>query len=146
MNSVQYILDNNALSRLTRRQRQSAFLRKHCVIPQDVLYEARGFADADLEEVTTQPITIDILDHLKQVMASVPTDDLSLVDLYANKGAADPALIATALTIIDEEQQTLLPRQCLIVTDDKAVRAKAREFGIEVMGSEDFIGKVAAST
>lgn len=145
MSDAQYLVDNNALSGLTRGQRQSAFLRKHCLIPQDLLYEARGFADADLDEVNTQPVTIDILERLKRIMATVPIDDMSLVDLYANKGTADPVLIATALSIMDEEQQTLLPRECVILTDDKAVRAKAWEFGVAVMTVEDFTAQVAAS-
>ncbi|CEI31833.1 Hypothetical protein PFR_JS21-2_678 [Propionibacterium freudenreichii] len=64
--------------------------------------------------------------------------DTTLVDLYANKGAADPVMIAAALEEQAHENATLFPSAWVIVTDDKAVASTARRVGLKVMASPDF--------
>lgn len=139
-----YLIDNNVLSRLTRAQRAAAFLRNHCRITADVLYEARGYAD-EIDDVPVEEVTAAVLNQLHEVMAHVEPHDTSLVDLYASKGSADPVLIATALARAEEEQQTFLPRRVIIVTGDKAVAQMATRLGIEQMGFDSFVSLLEAA-
>lgn len=132
-----YLVDNNALSRLTSEQRRGPFFRKWCQVTSDVLYEARGFAEAELAELE-RPVTPGVFARLIEVMATLQPGDTNLVDLYANKGAADPVMVACALEARDFESQTLLPDTWVIVTDDKAVTNTAHRFGLEVLSSHDF--------
>lgn len=137
MSTRHYLVDNNALSRLTSAQRTSAFFREHCHVTADVLHEARGYVEPDLEQREV-PITPQVLTRLIEVMAGVEVGDTSLVDLYANKGAADPVMIAFILEARDFENDTLLPDPWTIVTDDKAVAAAASRFGLDAIPSSDF--------
>lgn len=134
-----YLVDNNALSRLTSAQRTSAFFREHCHLTADVLHEARGYVEPELEDLAI-PLTPRVLNRLIEVMADVQPGDTSLVDLYANKGAADPVMIAHALEARDLESDTLLPDTWVIVTDDKAVAAAAHQLGLEAIPSRGLRG------
>jgi hypothetical protein len=60
-------------------------------------------------------------------MATVPVGDTSLLDLYANKGAAEPLLVATALVLNKQEPLSLLGDEWIIVTSDGAVTSKAKD-------------------
>ncbi|UCZ60145.1 hypothetical protein [Mycolicibacterium phocaicum] len=139
MKDNRYLIDCNALSKLTRKQRSSGFFRKNCRIPTEVLYEARWFPDihqlSDVEYKTTGSVLV----ILAEVMATVPVGDKKLVDLYANQGNADPLIVACAVDATREREQQLFGETWAIVSDDKAVRAKANEFDIEILASEEFI-------
>lgn len=137
MNRDIYLVDNNVLSRLTRPQRASRFLRERCVITRDVLYEARGFAD-ELGDIQVRELSIPILERLKQIMVQIPSEDTSLVDLYDNKGSADPTIVATALVMAEEEAQTLFERRIILVSDDKAVKQLAVKLGIDLISESAF--------
>ncbi len=137
MNESRYLVDNNALSRLTAKQRLSSFFSDNCRVTSDVLYEARGYVEPEVADLE-QPVTAAVLARLTAVMASVAPGDTSLVDLYANKGAADPVMIACALELQAIQDRTLFPDQWLIVTDDKAVAAAARVHGLTPLDSQAF--------
>lgn len=137
MNRRRYLVDNNALSRLTPAQRRSDFFCDNCQLTADVLHEARGYVEPELEAREVQ-ITPQVLNRLIEVMAEGEPGDTSLVDLYANKGAADPVMIAFVLEARDSENDTLLPDTWVIVTDDKAVAATASRLGLEALPSSDF--------
>lgn len=135
-----FMVDNNALSHLTQDQRASGFFRGRCRIPSEVLYEARGFPDIDALRANEYPTSPQVLQVLIEVMATVPASDTKLVDLYANQGNADPLVVACA---VDGQRQdsdgALFAPIWTIVSGDKAVRAKASEFGIKVMTNEEFV-------
>lgn len=133
-----YLLDNNILARLTRDQRRSGSLRARCFITEDVLHEARGFAE-EVTDLQVRPVTGAVLAQLKRVMESIAPSDTSLVDLYANKGSADPVLVATALDMVDEEAQTLMPRPIVLVTEDKAVALTCQKLGVTTLGFDNFV-------
>lgn len=135
--SRRYLVDNNALSRLTPTQRTSSFFLEHCHLTADVLHEARGYVEPELEDREI-PLTPQVLNRLIEVMADAQVGDTSLVDLYANKGTADPVMIAFTLEARDFERNTLLPDTWVIVTDDKAVTAAAGRFGLDVISSSEF--------
>ena len=137
MSTQRYLVDNNALSQLTTKQRTSHFFRGHCRLPSDVLFEARGYAEpqlADLEYL----VTPEVLEHLIVVTASLRPGDTDLVDLYANKGTADPILVACAVGARELEVGILFHDSWIIVTDDKGLSATARQFDVEVLSSSDF--------
>lgn len=149
LNDDMYLVDNNALSKLTAQQRSSVFFRQTCRMPSEVLHEANGFPDiADLKE-NEYRTTTSVLDALRRVMATVPTDDTKLVNLYANQGNADPLIVACAIDAQLKNEQLLFGPTWAIVSDDKAVQAKAREFGIDVRTSTEFVaiidGEVTAA-
>lgn len=136
MNENKYLVDTNALSRLTRKQRASAFVRWHCRIPSAVLHEATGLPDYAALTQLEYPVTPAILEQVRVVMHSVPARDLKLVNLYSNKGNADPILIATALAA-GGEPEALWETVWRVVSDDRAVRDKAAAFGIEWLSSAE---------
>ena len=77
-------------------------------------------------------------------MRTVAVADFTLVNLYANKGNADPILIATALDKAANSADTLFPEEWRIVTDDVALQGKAAEFDVRVMSSREFLGTLPA--
>jgi hypothetical protein len=137
MNEVMYLIDNNVLSHLSLAQRTSEFFRTQCRIPSEVLHEADGYADDALKDVE-YPTTANVLGFLQTVMATVHEDDTALVNLYANKGAADPLLVACALDGIQQSEKCLFGPTWIIVSNDNAVRVKASEFGVESCTREEF--------
>ncbi len=76
-------------------------------------------------------------------MEQVPAGDTSLVDLYGNKGKADPIIVAYALTQESLNAKALFPlHEVYIVTNDKAVRELGERFSIKVLSSDDFIRQI----
>ncbi len=69
-----------------------------CRISSEVLYEVQTFPDIEQLRALECPISSDLLVHVREVMKTEVLGDFKLVDLYRNKGNADPILIATALT------------------------------------------------
>lgn len=131
MNETKYLVDNNALIALGRARRASEFFRAHCHLPSDVMYEAQGFPDLTMLKALTYEVTPKVLEHVRAVMKTIRPGDTCLVDLYKNKGAADPVLIACALDAAEQEDGCLFPDRWVVVTYDKAVIESARGFGIE---------------
>ncbi|MGQ4537062.1 hypothetical protein ACUH94_00795 [Dermabacteraceae bacterium P7074] len=103
-----------------------------------MLAEAEQFPDIALLRELEYEITPEVLRKLITVMASVDSHDTKLVDLYANRGGADPVVIASALNAVAQEAQYLNPQEWVVVTGDNAVRGKATELGLQVISNEDF--------
>lgn len=141
MNEEMYLVDNNALSHLSPAQRASEFFHTRCRIPSEVLHEAEGYPDAEALKEVEYRTSASVLGFLWTVMATVPEDDTALVTLYANKGAADPMLVACALDGKQESASRLFGETWIIVSNDKAVRAKAAEFDIESCTREEFFSR-----
>ncbi|GEL45069.1 hypothetical protein CHO01_01850 [Cellulomonas hominis] len=141
MNEHRYLLDANVLTRLTADQRASAFVSARCRVTAEVMNEVRGLPDRSVIariELSTDART---LGRLREVMASVVPGDQSLVDLYRNKGCADPVIVAAALAAEDGQDQ-LWQTQWHIVSDDKAVRAMASTFGISWISRRDLVALI----
>lgn len=137
MNDTFYLLDNNALTKLSSDQRASTFFLEQCRVPDEVLYEA-GPARAAGFEAIRYPTTPTVLRAVQKVMETVPAGDTKFVDLYRNKGNADPFLVACAL-VEEELAATMLVRpHWVVVTDDNAVRRKTDEFDISWLASKAF--------
>lgn len=131
--STKYLLDNNALIFLGAQRRASDFFAERCRVPEEVSHEA-GDRRAELLAPLTIPMSVRILREVANVMATVPVGDKGLVDLYGNKGAADPILVATAFVLNEPPKKpTLFDDEWVIVTNDGAVREKASEFGLMSM-------------
>jgi hypothetical protein len=141
MNEEMYLVDNNVLSHLSLAQRASDFFRTRCRLPSEVLYEAEGYPDAEALKEVEYGTSARVLGFLGTVMATLPEDNTSLVNLYANKGAADPMLVACALDGMQESSDQLFGPTWIIVSNDKAVRAKASEFNVESCTREEFFSK-----
>jgi len=139
MSEVMYLIDNNVLSHLSPEQRTSRFFRDQCRVPSEVIYEAGGLAEAKLPKEVEYPTTVRVLGILREIMATVPSGDIALVNLYTNKGNADPLLISCALDAIRNDEQFLVRPIWVIVSNDKAVLAKAGEFGIETRARAQFM-------
>lgn len=139
MTACVYVLDANVLSRLSARQRHSSILRSRCRISSEVLHEVRGFPDIEQLRALDFPLDGEVLRCLREVMKTVRTDDFKLVDLYGNRGNADPILVATALTGMRQAAETLFIEEWVVVSDDHAVRAKASELGVRWLSTTDFV-------
>jgi hypothetical protein len=139
VSDIRYLVDNNVLSKLSPAQRSSQPFRARCLIPSEVLFEASGFPDIEALSQLEVPVSAQVLLQLQRVMRTVLVADFTLVDLYANKGNADPILIATALGKAADSADTLFPEEWRIVTDDVAVHSKAAEFDVRVMSSREFL-------
>ena len=144
MSEVHYLLDTNALSRLTRAERASRFVRTRCGITEDVLWESRGLADAQQLKALVQPTTAHALTVIQEIMAEVPAGDLKLINLYGNKGAADPGLVACAIAARARSNDTLFQQDWVVVTDDGEVRTTAERFDIGWISSSDFVTTLRA--
>lgn len=138
MIEVLYFLDNNALSKLSEAERASSVVLECCRIPSEIMWEARGYLREGELKALEYPMTVEVLEALREVMATVPAGDTKLVDLYHNRGNADPLLVACALAANREEAQYLLAPEWKIVSDDQAVRSKATEFDVAVLTTPEF--------
>ncbi|QHN30794.1 hypothetical protein GII32_10740 [Gordonia amarae] len=139
MNDCIYLVDNNVLSKLSREQRSSQFFRDQCRIPSEVLHEARDYPDINALKQLEYPTTPDVLLRLQQIMTTIPTTDTRLVDLYANKGNADPLILACALDAQRRDEVYLWAPTWVVVSDDRAVQDKALELKVELRTGAQFI-------
>jgi hypothetical protein len=139
MTASVYVLDANVLSRLSARQRRSSFVRERCRIPSEVLHEIRDFPDIDQLRGLDLPMTAELLECLREVMKTVTPADFKLIDLYGNKGSADPILVASAITGKRQSSETLFWEDWKVVSDDEAVRAKAAEHGVGWLSTADLV-------
>jgi len=142
---VKYLIDTNALSRIGRKNRESAFVRDNCKIPSEVLHEAATFPDIAMLRTLEYPVSADVLNLVREVMYTVPPGDKNLIDLYHARGNADPILVASALDAIAKSEETLLVEDWQIVTDDEGVKMKASEFNLRTVSSAEFT-KLVGST
>lgn len=133
-----YVIDTNALSQLGRARRASSFFLENAVIPEEVMHEAAGFPDIGALRDNVHPTTPRVLHWLTEIMATVADGDTRLVDLYANRGNADPLVVACALEGQEHDSQWLLAPEWIVVTGDEAVRDKAEEFGVKVLNNTQF--------
>lgn len=133
-----YVVDTNALSQLGKTRRASKFFLEQAAIPEEVMHEASGFPDAgELQEIV-HPTSPRVLRWLTEILSTVPDGDTLLIDLYANRGNADPLVVACALEGREHDRQTLLPFEWIVVTADEAVQRKAEEFGLTVLSNTQF--------
>lgn len=139
MTDTYFMIDSNALAKLSTEQRASPHVRKSCRIPEEVLHEARFLSDVERLRDLRYPTTARVLEILREVMASVQPDDRTLVDLYANRGNADPLVVACAIDAQRESEQQLFPSQWLVASDDNRVREKATEFQIGVVSGAQLL-------
>lgn len=138
MYGSKYIVDTNVLSQVGRERRASDFFRENAVIPDEVLHETKRFPDSTQLCANRYTTTPRVLELLVDVMATVPADDRTLVDLYKNLGGADPLVVACALAAREDESQYLDALEWVVVTGDRAVAAKAGEFGLDVIDTPTF--------
>lgn len=102
----------------------------------DLMIEASGFPDVAALRDCMHPTTPRVLYWVTEIMATVSEQDTRLIDLYANRGNADPLVVACALERREHDDQLLMGLDWVVVTADEAVREKAEEFGLTVSNSE----------
>ena len=125
MNRTFYLVDNNALIRPGANGSRSSSrptARHHRRAPRGTRASRPGTPCAG-----RIPVTPAVLDRVRPVMRTVEVGDIGLVDLYGNKGTADPGLIASALDALAADEGKLFPDAWVIVTNDRAVEASAAE-------------------
>jgi hypothetical protein len=144
-NSV-YLVDTNTLTQLTRRQRSTDLFRSSVRIPRAVLAEARGLPDISELKALEYPTTASVLRCLVAVLQTVPVDDTRLLDLYRNRGNADPFLVACAVDARNQEPATLFPDTWIVVSGDTAVRDKAAQFQLTTLTNLEFAERLNAAT
>jgi hypothetical protein len=137
-----YLIDNNALGPLGDRKK-STFFKEHCRVPAEVAYESRRAKHAKLLESVTVEMAPAMLAQLAAVMKTIPASHTDLISLYSYKGTADPILIAMAVVLSTED---LFADTWVIVTEDKAVRAKAAEFSIGTLSPKELAAIIDAAT
>lgn len=130
-----FLVDNNALTALTTRRIESDFFRTHCVITPDVLWEASGRKEQAALESSLVEMDAGSFALLRDVMSTLAIGDVELVNLFRNKGSADPMLVAVILQARHRQEGMLLSTDWVLVTDDKPLLRKAREFDIDVWPS-----------
>lgn len=139
-----YLVDNNALVSIGTKRRKTAFFREHCLVTEDVAHEAR-FRARSLHADQIVRVTPAILGQVRMIMKTVVPGDMRLLNLYGNKGTADPVLVATAVVLQREESEALVGDTLLIVTRDDAVTEKAKEFGIETATPDELATLIDAA-
>jgi hypothetical protein len=146
MNRTIYLVDNNALIALTRRRVKTEFFAEHCRITADVLHEASEHSERMRLAAVAEATTSGVLEQVRVVMADVAVGDTELVDLYDNKGAADPGLIATVLARAAAQGEYLFPDEWVIVTLDRAVEDAAKRHGVTTMRPGELADLIDAAT
>lgn len=146
MNQTFFLIDNNALSVLRRGRIQSKFFRQYCRVTTDVLREAREHPDYSVLASVEYEVSPAVLAHMRTVMENIDVGDSSLVDLYSNKGMADPGLVAAARDAITAEDGKLFPDEWFIVTNDRAVAAVAAQHNIDSIPAADLAGRIDTAT
>lgn len=146
MNRTFYLVDNNALIALTRKRVKTEFFADHCRITVDVLHEASEHRERRRLMALAEPTTSEVLEQVRVVMAAVEVGDTNLVDLYGNKGAADPGLVATVLAHAAAQDGYLLPDKWVIVTLDQAVLDAAKRHQVPTMTPGDLADLIDAAT
>ena len=141
-----FVIDTNALVHLGRHRRASRFFLENAVIPEEVMYEASGIPDITYLGSNVHPTTASVLHWLTTVMSTVPSEDTRLVDLYANKGNADPLVVACALDGQERDSHMLIRPEWVVVTADEAVRKKAREFELTVLSNSEFVAVIDSNS
>jgi hypothetical protein len=140
-----YVVDTNTLSQIGWRRRTSDYFKDNVVLPEEVLREARDFPDIESLRTKLHATTSHVLEWLVIVMSTVPAEDTRLVDLYRNKGGADPLLVACALDGQSRDSVYLDSPEWVVVTSDDAVRRKAAEFSLPTLSNEEFAAIIDAS-
>lgn len=125
-----YLVDNNALISLGRDRVASPFFRAHCQVTTDVLREAQEHTHYTQLRASAYPRTSAVLQQIRNVMTGVAVGDTSLVDLYGNKGSADPGLVASALDAMASEEGVLFSDEWMVVTNDSGVEEAAGRHGV----------------
>ncbi|MDO8308222.1 MAG: hypothetical protein Q7V58_07675 [Actinomycetota bacterium] len=141
-----YLLDNNVLGTLGKERRESSFFRERCRVPAEVAHEARRVAYAKTLDALTIAMAPDVLTQLVEVMKTVPVGSTQLIDLYGNKGAADPILVAMALALNNPAVPSLFSDTWVIVTNDKDVHAKALEFSVGTLLPKELADVIAEAS
>ncbi len=132
-----YLLDTVAISKLNRLELESSFLRDDCKIPEEVLYECRDFKHVKLLNSLVIPVTIELISTAQTVILGLDDDD-KIIDLYNNEGNGDIILLATALHEMSKNGIQLFKTNWVIVTDDRLLTERAREFSIDSISSKEF--------
>ncbi|WP_058234002.1 hypothetical protein [Devriesea agamarum] len=140
-----FVIDTNTLSQLGRKRRASEFFLENAVIPEEVMHEAAGFPDIAALQDKKYPTTPRVLHWLSKIMESISPGDTRLVDLYANRGNADPLVVACALEGKEHNDPILFGPKWVVVTGDEAVRNKAQEFELEVISNPEFAALIDAA-
>lgn len=137
-----YLLDNNVLGPLGDLK-ESSFFANYCRVPAEVAHESRKARHAKL--LVSIEMNTAMLAKLAEVMATVPAKKNDIIDLYENKGAADPILVAMAWVLDNPELLTLLDKHWIIVSQDKAVIKKAKDFGVETKTLDELRAIIGAA-
>src|SRR5689334_10264949 len=116
-----YLVDNNALITLGRTRVASPFFRAHCQVTTDVLHEADEHTHHAQLKASAYPRTPAVLERIRTVMSELAVGDTSLIDLYGNKGSADPGLVASALDGTASGEDVLFSDAWIVVTNDGGV-------------------------
>ncbi|MBL7285817.1 hypothetical protein FPH17_02740 [Corynebacterium godavarianum] len=135
---TRYIIDTNVLNKIDVNERSTQFFKTRCSLPDAVLDEASGFPDIEELRKLRYPTTAPLLQLLMEVMATIELKDKRVVNLWKNKGAADPVLTAVALHARAQEKDRMLEIEWVIVTDDRAVRNLAEKHEVEVLSGDQF--------
>lgn len=138
-----YLLDNNVVSHLSVRFLRRPFFKERCRIPSEVLYEARGHRSHDLLSRVEYKTDAAVLSTLFEVLQTVPASDSKLIDLYRNKGNADPILIACGLLEARKSSQMLVPPVWVVVSNDDPVRQKAEALDVRAISRSEFMSIVS---
>jgi hypothetical protein len=136
LNETKYLVDNNALVALKGDRIRSEFFRTYCRVTADVLWEANENPERRALTRSADEFTPEFLEQVRAVMKTVEAGDTGLVDLYKNKGAADPGLVASVLDAIAADEGKLFCDTWVFVTNDHAVAEKAAEFSIAIKPEE----------
>lgn len=135
-----YLLDTNVVLQLGMQSlSESRFFAQHCRVIDDVIDELHLDDQPQLElewDRVRYPTSVTLLQELVSVMATIPVGDVSLIDLYRNKGRADPVIIAAALDAIEQDRWSLMGelQEWVVASEDQAVRRTCAGFGVPTVG------------
>ncbi len=141
-----YLVDNNALIALKHGRVTSAFFLAHCQVTTDVLREADEHPHFERLKAGAYALTPAVLEQVRTVMTGMAVGDTALIDLYGNKGTADPSLVASALHAIAVDQGALFGDDWTIVTNDGGVEDAAARHGVATIKPAELAALIDEAT
>ena len=131
--TIKYLVDANAIKNLSVEDLKARSDSNHIIVTIPEVRREVPSLKQRLSLIRDETLTNEAYDKMKEILVYPVVR--KLVDYYENKGAADVALLAHALTF---QGVGMFTDRVVIVTEDQALREACQELRIESLPVDDF--------
>lgn len=140
MDDVMYLLDTVTVWHLDEAQLKSSLVQSKCFVPEEIFYELGNSKKGAMLSDIVYGMDASILEYTEKVLARTKSPSCPF-DLYNNTNNGDILLLATALKESESEAKRLAFTRIAwkIVTEDGSLGTLAKEMGIDVLSTKEFV-------